>query len=234
MLRLLTFDLDGTLVDTAAEIAEAVHLTFDDFALARRTDDEIIGLVGKGTRELLLKLMARVLIAQPALADRLDFDTVMARFDQRYGETAGRSARPYPGCQAMLERLRRHGIGLACVTNKEQRHAERVLQATGLAGCFTLVVGGDTLPVKKPDAAVLQHVLREYRVGPHEAAHVGDSAIDGQAARNAGLRAWAVPWGYNGGVPVADARPDLLFDDLAAIADHVLAGDAEPAPAEAA
>jgi phosphoglycolate phosphatase len=234
MLRLITFDLDGTLADTAGEIAEAVHLTFDDFALARRSDDEIIGLIGRGTRELLLKLMARVLIAQPALADRLEFDTVMARFDQRYAETAGRRARPYPGCQAMLERLRQHGIGLACVTNKEQRHAERVLQALGLAGYFTLLVGGDTLPVKKPDAGVLAHVLRVYRVAPHEAAHVGDSFIDVQTARNAGVQAWAVPYGYNGGVPVADARPDRLFDDLAALTEHVLAGDAETAPAEAA
>jgi len=234
MLRLLTFDLDGTLVDTAAEIAQAVHLTFDDFALARRSEDEIIGQIGRGTRELMLKLMARVLIAQPSLADRLEFDTVMTRFDQRYAETAGSRARPYPGCQAMLERLRQHGIGLACVTNKERRHAERVLQATGLAGYFTLLVGGDTLPVKKPDAGVLAHVLREYRVGPHEAAHVGDSSIDVQTARNAGVRAWAVPYGYNGGVPVADARPDRLFDHLATIADHVLRDDAETANKEAA
>ena len=109
-----------------------------------------------------------------------------------------------------------------------------MLQATGLAGYFTLLVGGDTLPVKKPDAGVLAHVLREYRVGPHEAAHVGDSSIDVQTARNAGVRAWAVPYGYNGGVPVADARPDRLFDDLAAIADHVLRDDAVPANKEAA
>ena len=99
MLRLLTFDLDGTLVDTAAEIAQAVHLAFDDFALARRSEDEIIGQIGRGTRELMLKLMARVLIAQPSLADRLEFDTVMTRFDLRYAETAGSRAGPIPAAR---------------------------------------------------------------------------------------------------------------------------------------
>ena len=113
----------------------------------------------------------------------------------------------------MLERLREHGIGLACVTNKEQRHAERVLQATGLAGYFALLVGGDTLPVKKPDAGVLAHVLPSAGGRPRGRARRG-SSIDVETARNAGVRAWAVPYGYNGGVPVADARPDRLFDHL--------------------
>lgn len=218
-LRLLCIDLDGTLVHTAGEIAEAVHRSFDDLGLARRTDAEVTGLIGKGTRELMQRLIARLLDERPALAGTLQSDTLMARFEQHYAETAGTTGRPYPGCQAMLERLHAHGIALACVTNKELRHTRRVLAATSLDGYFGLVVAGDSLPVKKPDAAVLRHALSHFEVAPARAAHLGDSAIDVECARNAGVAAWAVPHGYNAGVPVAASRPDRLFADLGAVAD---------------
>ncbi len=223
MLRLISFDLDGTLVDTAGEIAEAVHLAFDDFAVARRPQAEITGLIGQGARALMLKLLARVLLDEPALIERFTADQMLERFEHHYAETAGRSSRPYPGCESMLERLREHGVQLVCVTNKEQRHAERVLRATGLAGYFPLLIGGDTLPVKKPDAGVIGHVLAHYGVPADQAAHVGDSSIDVDSARNAGVRAWVVPHGYNAGVPIAEAGPDRLFSDLPSIADEVCA-----------
>lgn len=221
MLQLISFDLDGTLVDTAAEIAEAVNLTLDDFGLARRPVAEIVGLVGKGTRELMLGLRARLLREDPTLAARVSDDALLARFDHRYAETAGRIGRPYPGCEAMLGRLHAHGLQLVCVTNKEQRHAERVLQATGLAGWFPLLIGGDTLPVKKPHSGVLAHVLAHHGVAAAQAAHVGDSVIDIEAARNAGVHAWAVPYGYNAGVPIAASKPDRIFANLPAIAELV-------------
>jgi phosphoglycolate phosphatase len=114
-------------------------------------------------------------------------------------------------------------VRLACVTNKEARHAQQVLQANGLADAFELLIGGDTLPVKKPDPGVLQHVARHFGVPLQRLAHVGDSAVDVQAARNAGVAAWALPHGYNAGQPVATAGPDRLFDDLGAVARHVRA-----------
>lgn len=218
-LHLISFDLDGTLVDTAGEIAEAVHCTFDELGLARRGQAEITGFIGKGTRELLLGLLARV--RQEGGTAGVEAEAALARFERHYAETAGRSGRPYPGCAEALARLRALGLRLVCVTNKEQRHAERVLEATGLAGCFELLIGGDTLAVKKPDAGVLAHVLRHCGLEPRQAAHVGDSAIDVWTARNAGVAAWALPHGYNAGVPIEAAGPDRLFPDLPAVATHV-------------
>lgn len=226
MLKLITFDLDGTLVDTAGEIAESVHLAFDDFGVARRPQAEITGLIGKGTRELMLRLLARVLLEQPALAERFSAEQMLERFEHHYAETAGRIGRPFPGCEAMLLRLQGLGVRLACVTNKEQRHAERVLRATGLDGHFPLLIGGDTLPVKKPHAGVMEHVLRHFGVAAEHAAHVGDSSIDVETARNAGVLAWVVPHGYNAGVPIGDSHPDRLFPDLPAIGDAVSAAAA--------
>jgi phosphoglycolate phosphatase len=111
---------------------------------------------------------------------------------------------------------------LYVATNKELRHAQRVLAVTGPAEHFNLV-GGDSLPEKKPPPNVLRQVAADLGGPPlRRCAHVGDSRIDVHAARNAGFAAWAVPYGYNGGEPVALAVPDRLFPDLLALSDHVL------------
>jgi len=219
---LVGFDLDGTLVDTAGEIAEAVNLALEDHGLVRRPLDEITALIGAGTHALMLKLLVQMGVG-PRSA--LPIGALLQSLDRRYGETAGSSARVYTGAAEALKALRAAGVKLACVTNKEFRHAQRVLAATGLAGHFDLVIGGDSLPEKKPHASVLRQVAADLGGPPlKRCGHVGDSRIDVQAARNAGFAAWAVPYGYNGGEPVAQCEPDQLFPDLQALADHVLSG----------
>ena len=222
--ELISFDLDGTLVDTASEIAEAANRALDSHGIERRPLAEITLLIGAGTRELMLKLLARCFLEQPALAARIRADDVLASMDQHYAITTGTSALPYAGCHEALAALEAVGVRLACVTNKELRHARRVLEAARLQGYFDLVIGGDTLLEKKPHASVLRHVAHQLGVATARVAHVGDSSIDVQAARNAGVAAWAVPYGYNAGVPVAQAQPDRLFDSLPQVADHVLSG----------
>jgi phosphoglycolate phosphatase len=152
----------------------------------------------------------------------VDVDVVLAGFERHYIDTTGTLGLPYPGAAAMLQRLRAAGVRLACVTNKEARLAHALLRHHGLSDAFDLVIGGDTLPQKKPHASVLRHVAQVCGVPLGTVAHVGDSATDVMAARNAGVAAWAVPWGYNGGAPIASASPDLIFDSLPAVADHVL------------
>ncbi len=230
---LISFDLDGTLVDTADEIAEAANRALESNGLARRPMAEITMLIGAGTRELMRKLLAHLIHDEPALAESLDAAAVLASMDTHYAETTGTSAQPYPGCVDTLVRLKAAGIRLACTTNKELHHAKRVLEVTGLDHFFDLVIGGDSLPQKKPDASVLQHVMAVLKSDARRTAHVGDSAIDVMAAKNAGVAAWAVPYGYNAGVPVADSKPDQLFHALPEVADFALA-PAESTPARAA
>jgi phosphoglycolate phosphatase len=222
--ELISFDLDGTLVDTASEIAEAANRALQAHGIARRPVDEITLLIGAGTRELMLKLLARCYCEQPELAGRVQPDDVLASMDEHYAITTGTSAVPYPGCREALADIKAIGVRLACVTNKELRHARRVLEVNRLQGYFDLVIGGDSLEQKKPHASVLRHVARQLGADTRRVAHVGDSAIDVQAARNAGVAAWAVPFGYNAGVPVAASQPDLLFNSLPLVADHVLTG----------
>ncbi len=225
---LLSFDLDGTLVDTASEIAYAANQTLADAGLPAQSLDHITRRIGGGAVVLMRGLLAdatqavAVASASP-LAGGLDDETqrLLHRFEHHYAQVAGTLARPYPGCVETLEQLRRDGVRLACVTNKEQVFAEQVLRATGLDSYFELLVGGDTLAQKKPHPEVLGHVRRVFDCPADRMAHVGDSRIDVQAARNAGVAAWAVSFGYNAGEPIAAASPDQLFDTLPAIARHV-------------
>lgn len=221
---LVSFDLDGTLVDTAGEIAEAANRALAAHGIARRPAAEITLLIGAGTRELMLKLLARCFMEDTQLVSRVQVDAVLKSLDEHYAQTTGSSAAPYDGCRQALTDLRRAGVKLACTTNKELRHARRVLEVTGLDGHFDLLIGGDSLAHKKPHGSVLRHVASELGVPVVHTAHLGDSAVDVEAARNAGVAAWAVPYGYNAGMPIMDAHPDRLFQRLAQVAEHVLDG----------
>lgn len=223
---IVSFDLDGTLVDTAGEIAEAANRALESHGIARRPVPEITLLIGHGLRELMIKLLAKVLRDQPELADRVRVDAVLETLDRHYADTTGTMAKPYEGAHAALSQLANAGVKLACVTNKESRHALRVLEATGLDRYFVLTIGGDSLPEKKPHASVLRHVVSKLDGDLRRAAHVGDSRTDVEAARNAGVAAWAVPYGYNAGSPIAEARPQKIFPGLLHVAEHVLAARA--------
>jgi phosphoglycolate phosphatase len=219
---LLSFDLDGTLVDTAAEIAEAANRALESHGIARRPPEQIVLLIGAGLHELMRRLLAQVQAEGSAGGQVLAIDAVLRSVDRHCAETTGSLARPYPGCEQTLLALKEAGVRLACVTNKEEHHARRVLEATGLAGHFELLIGGDTLPQKKPHASVLQHVATHFGVPLARVAHVGDSRIDVEAARAAGVAAWAVPYGYNAGQPITTAQPDLIFERLPEVAAHVI------------
>ena len=220
---LVSFDLDGTLVDTAPEIAEAVNRSLESHGLQRRPVAEITLLIGAGLHALMHKLLNCCILERPALAQSLPIDAVLRSLDENYTQLIGSLSVPYPGCKTALGDLRAAGLKLACVTNKELMHTDRVLQATGLAGFFDLVVGGDSLPEKKPHASVLQHVAQRLEVPLSRTVHVGDSATDVAAAHNAGVAAWAVPYGYNGGQPIAACAPDRVLESLPEVARRVIA-----------
>ena len=225
----LSFDLDGTLVDTAAEIAEAVNDTLAEFGVAPRPVQEITMLIGGGAHELMRRLIERIQGERLPGAVPLPIDDVLARLDDHYEQTAGTTGLPYSDCVDSLRRLRVAGLRLVCLTNKEERFARRVLQQTRLDGYFELLIGGDTLPQKKPHASVIHHVLQKLGGRAEQFAHIGDSRTDVETARNASVAAWAVPYGYNAGEPIATAQPDVLFANLADIVRHVIAANAAPA-----
>jgi phosphoglycolate phosphatase len=179
---LAIFDLDGTLVDSVDDIAAAVNHGLATVGLPPRSREEIRGFIGDGARMLLLR----------ALGPRSDlFEPAMAGWRAHYEAHLLDRTLPYPGLPEVLAGARRK---LAVLTNKPGPMARRVLEGLGLAPLFSAVVGGGDAP-PKPDPTGARALLDRFGVRPEDAVLVGDSAVDAETARNAGMEFVAVTWG---------------------------------------
>jgi phosphoglycolate phosphatase len=211
---LILFDLDGTLVETALELADAVNDTLQAFDLAVVEEQQVKRWIGHGTRELLVQALAvsaGLDIADVRASSRLP--EMLATFDQRYQARCGSRSHLYPQVRETLLALRARGVKLAVVTNKESRFTHIVLEAHQLTPLLDAVVSGDTLPTKKPDPAGIAYCLARLGVARERALFVGDSSIDVATARNAGVAVWALPYGYNLGQPIEACAPDRIISD---------------------
>lgn len=212
---LILFDLDGTLLETAPEISDAVNDTLKHFDLPAVTQTQVERWIGHGTRELLIQAVASSSQSDPeAVRHGAGFGQLTASFDGHYLQRCGTRSRPYPGAIETLDTLRASGVTACIVTNKEAAYTHRLLESHRLSARFARVVSGDTLPTKKPDPAGVHHCLKTCGVAAHRALFVGDSSIDVATARNAGLAVWAFSHGYNMGHPIADSHPDRVLGDF--------------------
>jgi phosphoglycolate phosphatase len=212
---LVLFDLDGTLVATAPEILDAVNDTLARLGLAPAGLEQVERWIGHGTRELLLQALAdRTGASAGSVRGSELFRTALAAFDGDYERRCGTSSALYPGVRRLLEQLGERGVKRALVTNKEARFTQPVLRRHGLRGLVDRIVCGDSLPTRKPDPAGVHDCLRAFGVAASRALFVGDSSIDVATARNAGVRVWALTYGYNMGEPIAAAAPDRVLDSL--------------------
>jgi phosphoglycolate phosphatase len=214
-MQAILFDLDGTLIDTAPDIAAALNVAVQRAGLRAVTLDQVRGWIGDGTRASL----AKALRAAGVAGDDIDagVTAMWPGFEFDYAQCCGEHGRVYPGVRRMLERLTGAGIQVGLVTNKEAVFAHRLLVRHDLNACFDLMVCGDTLPVRKPDPSMLLHALQALQCEAEEALYVGDSAVDVRTARAASVPIWAVTHGYGGPLRGADAPDRLIenFDELA-------------------
>jgi phosphoglycolate phosphatase len=211
-IRLVSFDLDGTLVDSVPDLALAVDASLGQLGLPPAGEARVRDWVGNGS----LKLVERALtFAQ----DESPGEALLARaheaFLEHYGRDPGLRTRLYPGVREALDGLQAGGWTLTLITNKPFAFIRPILAQFGLERHFALCLGGDSLPQKKPDPAPLLHMAAHFGLVPSECLMVGDSRHDVAAGRAAGFRTLAVPYGYNHGEPVRDSRPDALVDSLA-------------------
>lgn len=212
---LIMFDLDGTLVETAPEIFDAVNDTLRYFNLAEVTQQQVNDWIGHGTRELLIQALAfsgKVPDTTVRASDSLPLS--VSRFDKHYQQRCGTRSQLYPQVRETLTALRGQGVKLAVVTNKEGRYTSTVLNAHSLTPLLDAVVSGDSFPAKKPDPTGVQSCLCQFGVSPERALFVGDSSIDVATARNAGVRVWMLPYGYNMGQPIEACGPDRVIPDF--------------------
>jgi phosphoglycolate phosphatase len=218
--RAIIFDLDGTLVDTAPDIAAAVDATLRELERPSVDAAQVRSWIGRGVDVLLHRVLTR---DRDGRADASEHALARKRFLEHYAAHNGRTAKLYPGVREGIERAQRLGIPMCCVTNKLQSFSEALLALTGLDRDFAFVQGGDALPKTKPDPLPLLHAAERLGVSPDECLMVGDSSNDAHAARAAGMPVVLVGYGYTEDVPAAEIDCDAV---VASIADAVMALDA--------
>ncbi|WP_439115038.1 HAD family hydrolase [Hydrogenophaga sp.] len=215
---LILFDLDGTLIETAPEIADAVNDTLTRFELPPVTQQQVNDWIGHGTRTLLIQALAEVgKTTLEAVQAADNFKQIEAAFGTHYEQRCGTRSHLYPCVRETLQALRAQGVKLVVMTNKEGRYTQVVLDAHELAPLFDHVISGDTLPVKKPNPAGIDDCLQRFGVARERALFVGDSSIDVATARNGGITVWALPYGYNMGEPIESCNPDRVIPDFSAL-----------------
>lgn len=205
-------DLDGTLVDSAPDIAEAVNRLLRDAGAAPLDLATVRGFIGNGVPTLIRRVLAA---SGTELAER----EATALFLHHYQLTNGRHGGVFPGVREGLQTLKAAGWRLGCVTNKPQALSTALLALHGLAPWFDIVVGGDTVGRMKPDPAPLLHARRI--LDAEDCVFVGDSAVDVAAARAAAMPVLIVRYGYPGPGGHAALRCDRLIDSLEDVAQSM-------------
>lgn len=214
-------DLDGTMVDSAPELAAAVDRMLGDLGHGPVGVAGVREWIGGGIGALVARALAEALGREPSDDERRD---ARSRFDTRYAEVLGTMGPLYPGVVTGLDRLRAAGVATACITNKARLFALPLLATLGLDGRLDVLVAGDDAAALKPDPAPLALAAEKLGVALGECVMIGDSGIDVASARAAGCPAWCVRTGYGAGEPIEAAGPDAVFERFDELVEALLAG----------
>ena len=212
----IVWDLDGTLVDSAPDLATALNSVLDMRGFFTLPLDEVRPMIGNGVA----KLVERGFNAVGIRPDAAQLDHLVAMFVDEYKTCATDQTRPYPGVVEALQAIHRMNIPMGVCTNKPEGFTRQILEGLGLAGFFSSVVGGDTTATRKPDPEPLLACLRGLVAEPADSLMIGDSVHDVHAARAAGVTIGVVPWGYRS-APVEELGADFVLEDLSGLAGMV-------------
>ena len=210
-IRAVLLDLDGTLLDTAPEIAASAADMLAELGLEPVADRKVRDFIGKGIPSLVRRTLEASLGRVP---DERRIGSGIESFFFHYEKRNGQLAIAYPGVREGLTTLHSMGFKLACVTNKTARFTLPLLKATGLEAFFPAIVSGDTVARKKPAPDPVLAACAQLGVAPAEAVMVGDSTNDALAARAAGCGILLVPYGYSEGVEVQSIDCDGIVSSL--------------------
>ena len=213
-IRAAAFDLDGTLVDSAADIAAAANAMLEALGFHPLPERQIKSLIGGGVERLVAGALAQSAGHVPGSG----YLTASRQlFRERYAERLFQRSRVYPGVMEGLLALEASGIRLCCITNKASAFTLPLLDQAGLAQRFPLVLCADQPEQRKPAPALLIAGYEHFGVGPDEFLYVGDSRADIAAARAALCPVAVVSYGYNQGLTLADENPDWIIDSIAEV-----------------
>ncbi len=216
-IQAVLFDLDGTLVDSVPDLARAIDRMLAEFDRPPAGEAKVRDWVGNGSLNLVRRALSGRMEGDvdPELANQ-----ALERYFFHYSNNLSTHSQLYPGVEETLSQLATAGYALAVVTNKPARFAEPLLNDLGIGKYFSVIIGGDTLPERKPHPAPLLHAAQQLGVTPSRTLMVGDSRNDIEAARAAGMPVVCVPYGYNHGRDVREYSPDAVvsgFRDILAL-----------------
>ncbi|MBV9619968.1 MAG: phosphoglycolate phosphatase [Gammaproteobacteria bacterium] len=212
--RAVGFDLDGTLIDSAPDLAAAANAALREVGLPELPASRILQFIGRGMDALMDDALQDSGGHAPADAQRR---TARQHFRRAYAAQLFERSRVYPGVRTGLRALQARRLLLCCLTNKLDDYAESLLQRAGLRAHFALLLSPGAPAERKPSPALLRRACERLGLMPAELLYVGDSALDVQAARAAGCRVVGVTYGY-GGAALRTAQPDALIDSLVRLA----------------
>ena len=214
------FDLDGTLVDSVADLYLGVCGMLRDLGRPEIPVEDVRAYVGRGMHNLVKRVLAGSLdaIDDPAPAPQHAVDS----FRKHYAEANGKHATCYPGVIEGLQMLKAKGIPMAVITNKPDAFTLPLVEQLGLAGFFDVVVGGDRFPRQKPDPMPLIWTCGRLGVAPRNTLFVGDSVNDFLAGRAADCHVYLLPYGYNEGKDVRELACDAIVPTVACAAERIV------------
>ena len=207
--RIVVFDLDGTLVDTAPDLINALNFILAREGLAPVPLHAARNMIGAGAR----KLLERGLELDGRNVSLAELDRLTDDFISHYAEHIADASRPFDGLEAALDDLTSQGYRFAVCTNKLEWLSKRLLDLLNLSPRFSAICGADTFGVSKPDPAILRQTVARAGAELSSAIMVGDAGPDVGVARRAGVPVICVSFGYTE-VPVADLKPDVVIDHM--------------------
>lgn len=210
--RAIAIDLDGTLLDSAPQLAEAANRMLREMDYPPAPQELLASYIGNGLGWLVKRALTGEMHATP---DAALYEYAMPIFEKHYAGLL-LDSKPYDGVTEGLEAMRAAGFRLGCITNKAARFTGPLLEGSGLAKYFEIAVSGDTLPEKKPHPLPLLHVAEFFGVPVEQLLMIGDSLNDTLAARAAGCPVFCVPYGYNHGEPAETLDTDAVIANLSA------------------
>jgi phosphoglycolate phosphatase len=206
---IVVFDLDGTLVDTAPDLINALNFVLDREGLPPVPLHSARNMIGQGAR----RLIERGLELEGRAATASDITRLTGDFIDYYAAHIADVSRPFPGLESALDDLRTRGYRFAVCTNKLEWLSKLLLDRLGLASRFSAICGADTFGVSKPDPAILQQTVARAGGQLSAAIMVGDAGPDIGVARRAGIPVIGVEFGYTE-VPIADLKPDRVISHM--------------------
>ena len=206
MIKLIIFDLDGTLIDSRRDIADAVNWTLREFGFSELPIERVSSFVGNGVRNLMMQALREVGVADGKLERSIKL------FRRRYGEHLLDHTCLYPGVVKVLEFFKHRKQ--AVITNKPEDFSRTILTGLGIDSYFFQILGGDQGFPKKPAPDTVLEVLRRASIASNEAVLVGDSAMDVETGKNAGVKTIAVTYGFGKQKEVENASPNLIINQL--------------------